>query len=70
MIFMNTPTARQMLKEIKSALGLGEIALAEKLGTSQPTVNRILNGQPDCKGTTLQAIVRLYEQVVSQRAAV
>lgn len=64
---MNTTNARQMLNEVKSELGLGEIALAEKLGISQPTVNRILNGQPDCKGTTLQAIARLYEQVVAAK---
>lgn len=69
MPLMNTPTTRQMLTEIKSALGLGEIALAKNLDISQPTVNRILNGQPDCKGTTFRAIVSLYEQVMASRAA-
>jgi plasmid maintenance system antidote protein VapI len=66
MPFMNT-TPAQMLNEIKSTTGLGEIALAEKLGISQPTVNRILNGQPDCKGKTLQSIAALYQQVIVSR---
>lgn len=48
--------------------GLGEIALAEKLGISQPTVNRILNGQPECKGKTFQKISELPRQVVASAA--
>ena len=63
--FMNT-TPAQMLNEIKSITGLGEIALAEKLGVSQPTVNRILNGQPDCKGKTLQSIASMYQQAMAR----
>ncbi|WP_250481871.1 hypothetical protein [Caballeronia sp. NCTM5] len=61
---MKTPT--QMLTEIKAATGLGEIALAKRLEISQPTVNRILNGQPDCKGRTFRSISDLYASVVNR----
>jgi predicted transcriptional regulator len=43
-------------------------ALAKRLRVSQPTVNRILKGQPDCKGATLTAIVALHAEVATQRA--
>lgn len=56
-------TCHEMLVEIKAATGLGEIALARRLDISQPTVNRILNKQVDCKGTTLVKILRLHEEV-------
>lgn len=56
-------TCHEMLVEIKAATGLGEIALAKRLEISQPTVNRILNKQVDCKGTTLIKILRLHEEV-------
>jgi transcriptional regulator with XRE-family HTH domain len=49
-----------LLTEIKSATGWSEVKIAEELGTSQPTVNRILNGQDDCKGSTLLAITELH----------
>lgn len=52
-----------LLREIKSATDWSEPRIATELGTSQPTVNRILNGQPDCKGTTLRAIVELHARV-------
>lgn len=51
------------LAEIKAHTGLSEVALAQRLGVSQPTVNRILNGQGDCKGSTLVAIDHLYAEV-------
>lgn len=51
------------LAEIKAHTGLSEVALAQRLGVSQPTVNRILNGQVDCKGSTLVAIDHLYAEV-------
>lgn len=65
-------TCHEMLVEIKAATELGEIALAKRLEISQPTVNRILNKQVDCKGTTLIKILRLHEEVCGtnvQRAA-
>jgi hypothetical protein len=52
-----------LLKEIKSTTDWSEPRIAAELGTSQPTVNRILNGQPDCKGATLRAIVDLHARV-------
>ena len=58
-----------LLTEIKSATGWSEVKIAEELGTSQPTVNRILNGQDDCKGSTLLAITELHRTACAPRAA-
>jgi predicted transcriptional regulator len=58
-----------LLSEIKAATAWSEPRIAEELGTSQPTVNRILNGQEDCKGSTLRAIVELHERVCEQAVA-
>lgn len=52
-----------LLKEIKAETGWSEPRIAEELGTSQPTVNRILNGQDDCKGSTMRAIESLHKRV-------
>jgi len=49
---------------------MSEVALSRRLKISQPTVNRILNGQGDCKGSTLVAIDRLYSEVFVQPVAV
>ena len=49
-----------LLREIKAATGWSEPVIASKLNTSQPTVNRILKGQADCKGTTYRAILDLH----------
>ncbi|WP_425558041.1 helix-turn-helix transcriptional regulator [Herbaspirillum huttiense] len=54
-----------LLKEIKDATGWSEPALARGIGTSQPTVNRILNGQDECKATTYRAICDLHKKTVS-----
>jgi predicted transcriptional regulator len=51
------------LHEIKAETGWSEPRIADELGTSQPTVNRILNGQVDCKGSTLRAIDALHSRV-------
>ena len=56
-------THQTKLAELKAHTGLSEVALGERLKVSQPTVNRILNGQGDCKGSTLVAIDRLYGEV-------
>jgi predicted transcriptional regulator len=53
-----------LLREIKDASGLSEPRIAAQLGTSQPTVNRILNGQGDCKGRTFKAIADMHARVV------
>lgn len=52
-----------LLREIKSATSWSEPQIAAELGTSQPTVNRILNGQPDCKGSTFRAIESLHAKI-------
>jgi predicted transcriptional regulator len=52
-----------LLQEIKAATNWSEPRIADELGTSQPTVNRILNGQEDCKGSTLKAIQELHKKV-------
>ena len=50
-----------LLREIKVATALTETQLAAELGTTQPTVNRILNGQPGCKLATYHAIVAMHK---------
>ena len=57
---MDYGTPREMLAEIKSTTGMTETALARELKVSQPTVNRMLNGQDSCSSTTLLAIFRLH----------
>ncbi|WP_370660093.1 helix-turn-helix domain-containing protein [Massilia timonae] len=49
-----------LLRELKLATGWSETRLAAELRTSQPTVNRILNGQARCLSTTLGAIAGLH----------
>jgi transcriptional regulator with XRE-family HTH domain len=48
------------LREVKDATGWTETHLALELGTTQPTVNRILNGQAECKIATYNAIAKLH----------
>lgn len=52
-----------MLREIKSVTDWSEPRIASEIHTSQATVNRILNGQRDCKGATLRAIADLHSKV-------
>jgi hypothetical protein len=66
MLAMNALTPTEMLTEIKSLTKLGEIAIAAHIGCSQPTVNRILNGKSDCKGSLVMAIQRWYGELKSQ----
>ncbi|GGC65588.1 helix-turn-helix domain-containing protein [Undibacterium terreum] len=56
-------SARQLIADIKAATGLSEAQIAKRLGISQPTVNRIVNGQGDCKTSTWMAITVLHQQV-------
>lgn len=51
-----------LLREIKQATGWSQTRLALELTTSQPTVNRILNGQAKCFSDTLVAINGLHEK--------
>ncbi len=57
-----------LLREIKDASHWSEPRIATEIGTSQPTVNRILNGQDECKGKTLRAITALHEAVCGKAA--
>lgn len=57
-----------LLMEIKRQQGWTQTRLAVELGTTQPTVNRILNGQDDCKVTTFKAICALHRACFAQLA--
>lgn len=59
----------ELLAEIKQITKEGEIALSKRLGVSQPTVNRILRGQPGCSSKALLAIQRLHAEVTSAEPA-
>jgi transcriptional regulator with XRE-family HTH domain len=49
-----------LLMEIKTQHGWTQTRLAVELGTTQATVNRILNGQDDCRIATFKAICALH----------
>jgi hypothetical protein len=54
-----------LLQEIKAKTEWSEPRIASEIGTSQPTVNRILNGQTDCQGSTWRAIESLHKRLFS-----
>ncbi len=56
-------TATQYLADIRAVTGWSQPHIARMLGVSQPTVNRILNGQGACKSTTWTAITQLHREV-------
>ena len=60
---MNTLTPSQLLAEIKAKTRLGEKAIGDRIGCSQPTVNRILNGQADCKSSTFLELQKWYAEL-------
>jgi len=51
-----------LLREIQQATGWSQTRLALELKTSQPTVNRILKGQPNCLSDTLAAILEVHKR--------
>jgi len=57
---MDSLTPGAMLSEIKVFTGMSEVALAKELKVSQPTVNRLLNGQDGCSSSTLMSIIRMH----------
>ena len=64
---LRSPT--ELLAEIKQITKEGEVALSKRLGTSQPTVNRILRGNGNCKTELFLAILRLHAEVTEQESA-
>lgn len=56
-----------LLGEIKEAKCWSEPRLATELGTSQPTVHRILKGQSECKVSTYKAIESLHKLIFPAR---
>lgn len=62
-------TITKLLTEVKTETGWSESRIADEIGTKQPTVNRILNGQGDCKGSTLRAIEALHKRVCADAIA-
>lgn len=57
-----------LLQEVRTETGWGETRLASEIGTSQPTVHRILKGQDDCRGSTYKALVALHQKVCVKAA--
>jgi len=57
-----------LLREIKQKTGWSETRLAAEINASQPTINRILNGQARCLSTTHCAIVNLHDRHFSGSA--
>jgi len=53
-----------LLREIKDATGWTEVQLAGELGSTQPTVNRILRGQSECKISTYLSIQMLHARFI------
>lgn len=67
---MENRTPAEMLLEIQRITKDSQPALAKRIGgISQPTVNRILNGQPGCSLSTLRAIERVHAEVTAEHEA-
>jgi transcriptional regulator with XRE-family HTH domain len=56
-----------LLREIRSDSGWSQARIAREIGATQPTVNRLLHGQPDCKASTLTAIKALHKTLMRRR---
>lgn len=68
MVAMN-PDISLILAEIKARTKWSEVRIANEVGTSQPTINRLLNGQQECRVRTWHAIVELGKRVIEDPAA-
>lgn len=55
-----------LLTEIKAASRWSQPRLATELGTSQPTVNRILHGQKECKSSTMRKIMEVHSRLCTE----
>ena len=60
---MSTSIPTQLLADIRTKTKLSEVEMADRLGISQATVNRILNGKSECKAGTLVAIQQWHAQL-------
>jgi AraC-like DNA-binding protein len=58
-----------LLQEVRLWTEWSEPRIARALGVSQPTVHRILNGQSECRGSTLLAITELHARMAQREAA-
>lgn len=56
----------QITQRILEATGWTETQLAEVVGVSQPTINRIRSGQKDCKLATYQRLVEILTEVTRE----
>lgn len=65
---MDPLTPSQQLAQIKSLTKLAEKAIGQRIGCSQPTVNRILRGQSDCRGKTRLEIQQWYEELHARKS--
>lgn len=63
---LRSPT--ELLTEIRQITKDTETALADRLNTSQPTVNRILKGNANCRTELFRAILRLHAEVTNDKA--
>jgi predicted transcriptional regulator len=57
----------ELLHEIQQATAWSQPKIAIEVGVSQPTINRILKGQVECKGSTLTAIRNLHVKTLTKK---
>ena len=63
---MDTQTPQSHIREIEAATGWSQSRIAKELKISQPTINRLANGQPECKASTWRAICDLRQRVQAE----
>lgn len=68
-MFLMDKETSHLLKEVRLWTEWSEPRIARALGVSQPTVHRILNGQSECRGSTLLAITELHARMAQREAA-
>jgi predicted transcriptional regulator len=55
----------QLINEISIETGWSQPRIAVEVGTSQPTINRIMRGQGDCRISTYLAILKVHTTVLA-----
>ena len=58
-----TQPITEIAQELRDLTGWTETQIAEAVGVSQPTINRILSGQRDCRLSTYQRLVLLLDEM-------